>query len=134
MSPLLSATDPRGQEADGCDRLSESDFLWCGNRSVAGRSRWSSSAAFSLPGWTYPTGTTQLYLGQFHGLRRRGCGGPYGISVAFVGRGTNGQKGIYAMPSPSRAGAPALPLSKIIDLNDTLDGRASPTSNWRPAP
>ena len=62
-------------------------------------------------------------LGTFTGFTGLACGGSYGVSIAFVGTGANGQKGIYAIPVPDASGASPFPLTKIIDLNDTLDGK-----------
>jgi len=59
-------------------------------------------------------------LGNFTGFDSVACGGPFGISVAFVGHGANGQKGIYAVMSDPM---PAIPMAKVVDLNDTIDGK-----------
>jgi hypothetical protein len=61
--------------------------------------------------------------GNFTGFNGLACGGSYGVSIAFVGVGARGQKGIYAMPAPGPTGVSPFPLTKIIDLNDTLDGK-----------
>jgi hypothetical protein len=62
-------------------------------------------------------------VGNFTGFAGVACGGPYGISLAFVGLGANGQKGIYTRPAPSPAGVFPFRLAKVIDLSDTLDGK-----------
>jgi hypothetical protein len=61
--------------------------------------------------------------GNFTSFGGVACGGPYGISLAFVGLGANGQKGIYTRPAPSPAGIFPFRLAKVIDLSDTLDGK-----------
>jgi alpha-tubulin suppressor-like RCC1 family protein len=63
-------------------------------------------------------------LGSFTAFTSVACGGDAGVSIAFAATGLNGQKGIYAVPAPGASGASPFPLTKIVDLNDTLDGKA----------
>jgi hypothetical protein len=62
--------------------------------------------------------------GNFTGFAGVACGGPCGISIAFVGLGANGQQGIYAAVASAPSSTVHFRLVKVIDLNDTLDGKA----------
>ncbi len=62
-------------------------------------------------------------IGYFSNFTSLACGGSYGVSIAFAATGLNGQKGIYAIPVPDTTGVAPFPLTKIIDLNDILDGK-----------
>jgi hypothetical protein len=81
-----------------------------------------------VPGPVWPIADTNTAIpqgvGNFTSFAGVACGGPYGIAVGFVGRGGNGQKGIYAIAAPNASGVSPFPLAKVIDLTDTLDGKS----------
>jgi hypothetical protein len=65
------------------------------------------------------------YGDTFNSFTTVACGGCPTLSIAFVATGPHGQKGIYVIPAPSASWEYPFPLTKVVDLNDTLDGTTS---------